>query len=101
MCKESLLNNVHTPEAIEQRRLRVQVSLWAYAYELEDNPIVSDAVFDSTARCIKPEVTTGHPVLDQFFKEHFKAYTGSWIHMHPELEKVSAIYLVLENQHDH
>ncbi len=63
---------------------RINVAAWAYAYEVENKPIVSDAVFDREAALIQPELSTGRDDLDAFFRTEFAAYTGAWVHRHPD-----------------
>lgn len=86
-----------SPEERE-RRNRVLISIYAYAYELRDDSIVTDAEFDTLAQKINPEVSTGHDALDTFFKEEFSAFTGQWIHKHPELDKVANKYQQIRSQ---
>lgn len=33
---------------------------------------------------------TGNPVLDMFFKLYYMDYTGSWVYMHPDYDKLKA-----------
>lgn len=80
-----------TPVEIERRR-RIRVALWAYAYEIANDELVPDAVFDREALLIDPKVPTGHRVLDRFFREKFASYTGQWVNEHPELHKLAALY---------
>ena len=80
-----------TPIEVERRR-RISLSVATYAYEIADNPIMDDAMWDWTAAQIDRRVPTGHPLLDEFFLTQFSAMTGMWIHQHPELEKIKAIY---------
>jgi len=89
---KTVLNNVYSEEASEQRKLRILVSVAAYAYEKESISIISDEQFDEMCRQIKPKVKTGHPVLDQFFQEEFSPDTGMWIHKHPELYLVELYF---------
>lgn len=35
---------------------------------------------------------TGNALLDAYFRSEFSAYTGQWIHKHPDLDKVKALY---------
>lgn len=70
---------------------RITVAAWAYAYEVESNPIVDDATFDREAALIRPELSTGHAVLDSFFRTEFAAYTGAWVNQHPEKHKLPRI----------
>lgn len=77
-----------SPEEIERRR-RIRVSVWAYAYEYLDHNFVSDERFDEECKLINPAVTTGNPKLDRFFSQDFQAYTGQWVHKHPEKAKLA------------
>lgn len=79
------------PVEVERRR-RIRLSLWAYAYELQNVSLVSDHVFDEAAKLVDPSVSTGRPTLDQFFRTEFHPDTGMWIRQHPELLKVAALY---------
>jgi len=76
----------------EEKRRRIQVALWAYAYEIENHPLVPDHVFDVTCLEINPNTSTGNEVLDKFFRTEFDPCTGNWIHKHPELDKVKLLY---------
>ena len=84
-----------TPEQTQKHK-RINVALWAYAYEIENNPLVPDAVFDKTCLEIDLEIPTGDPLMDCWFREHFNANTGQWIHKHPFLPQLRDIYLKLE-----
>lgn len=72
----------------EERRRRIRVSCWAYAYEFDDAPLVDDATYDQEARLIDPKIETGHERLDEFFREHFDPSTGMWVREHPQLAKL-------------
>ena len=72
-------------------RNRIRVAAAAYAYELENDPILSDAEFDALCLTINPQVETGNPVTDKFFREEFDPNTGSWVHRHPNKEGLSKI----------
>ena len=74
-----------------ERMRRINVAAWAYAYEVESRPVVDDATYDREAALVRPEIDTGNPVLDEFFRTEFQPYTGAWVHKHPELEKLSRI----------
>lgn len=73
-----------------ERRKRIMLSIWAYAYEFENKSLVSDAVFDSEARLVDTSIKTGR--LDDFFAKEFHPDTGMWIHKHPELDKLINLY---------
>jgi len=70
---------------------RIKVCVAAYAYEVLNESIISDAEFDALCREIDPQVTTGNILLDKFFKTEFDPSTGSWIHKHPQLDKIKSL----------
>lgn len=72
-----------TSNYCKQTRLRIKVALAAYAYEVLSQPIMSDGEYDRLARRIDPTKLTGNKVMDDFFRHHYAAHTGSWIHSHP------------------
>lgn len=78
----------------KERHRRIMVLLWAYAYEFESDSLVDDHTFDRTCYEIRPHISTGHPVMDKFFKEQFDPCTGQWVHSVPEAEmiKLKALY---------
>lgn len=80
----------YAPEVFDERRSRIRIALAAWAYERYDDPILTDAEFDALAQSIRPEVPTGHPKLDRFFREKFNPSTGQWIYAHPELAGIDA-----------
>ena len=80
-----------SPRELEVRR-RIQISVAAYAYEIENSPIMSDALFDWFAGNICKRMGTCHPIIDEFFVAHFSPMTGMWIHHHPELEGIERIF---------
>lgn len=72
---------------------RIMVAVWAYTYEIEafdmENPIINaplatDAEYDRECLLVRPEMETGNPVLDKFFREEFSPHTGLWVHRHPD-----------------
>jgi hypothetical protein len=75
-----------------ERRNRIRLTLAAYAYEFDDNPIMSDAEFDDISRKINPNIATGHKQHDKFFREKFEPDTGMWIRQHPFLRRVDRVY---------
>ena len=82
---------IRTVKEIETRR-RILLSLWSYAYEFQNHSIVSDAVFDVEAYQVNLSVETDRLDLDYWFRAFFDPSTGLWIHKHPELNKIAAIY---------
>lgn len=79
-----------SPIELERKR-RIQVALWAWAYEEHDTSLVSDALFDETCYAIDPKVSTKNRKLDNFFKKHFEPHTGQWVHLHPEKHKLDCL----------
>ena len=84
------------PKVCEERRRRIVLSLAAYAYEVHSESRMSDAEFDGLALSIDTSIDTGHPVMDEFFRKEFHPHTGQWIHSHPELDKLEALYRSLK-----
>ena len=75
-----------------ERRNRIRLTLAAYAYEFDDNPIMSDAEFDDISRKINPDIATGSKRHDKFFREKFDPDTGMWIRQHPFIRAVERAY---------
>lgn len=78
-----------TPVEVERRR-RIRLCLAAYAYEVLDAPIMTDAAFDALARQSDSTIRTGR--LDDWWAEAFEPHTGQWILSHPELTRVARLY---------
>lgn len=76
----------------EEKRHRINVALWAYAYEIMDDPLVPDEIFDRVCGEIRPERSTDNAILDIFFRNEFQASTGMWIYKHPQTEGLRQIY---------
>jgi predicted small secreted protein len=53
---------------------------------------MSDGEYDDLSRQIDKTVKTGNKTLDNFFTTQFEPDTGMWIHKHPELHKIKAVY---------
>lgn len=80
-----------TPRELEIRR-RIQISVAAYAYEIADDPVMGDDVFDWFAQRVCPRMGTCHMLLDEFFVAHFSPMTGMWIHHHPDLVGIERVF---------
>lgn len=80
----------------EEKRKRIQVALWAYAYEIMNDPIVPDGVYDGVSHSIDTSISTGDEEMDNWFKENFVADTGQWIHIYPHLDKLKKKYDLLQ-----
>lgn len=79
-------------EAEVERRRRILLSVWAYAYEVRDDPLVDDGKFDEECSLVDTWVLTGNDRLDNFFMKHFDSSTGMWIRNHPELDRIKQLY---------
>lgn len=75
-----------------ETRNRIRVSVAAYAYEIENASIMSDAEFDSLCLEIDATIATSRAIEDEFFLTHFEPHTGSWIHKHPDLAGIKRLY---------
>ena len=73
-------------------RNRILISVYAYAYELCNDSLVSDYEYDRLAQEINIDVSTCNGRLDKFFKDSYVSYSGGWIRKHPEIEKIIEIY---------
>lgn len=95
---EPVINAVYTPEACEQRKLRCRVAYAAYTYEYHSESVMSDEEFDECCKKIDPKISTGNPVMDEFYRTKFSPDTGMWIHEHPEIDRIMAIYFMSKNK---
>lgn len=82
---------IRLKKEIETHR-RIVVAVWAYAYEVMDEPVVSDATYDETAKLVDLSIDTDRPDLDKWFRENFHPDTGMWIRSHPELAGIERLY---------
>lgn len=73
-------------------RKRIKLSVAAYAYEFLNESVMSDTEFDKLSEEVDTSISTGNEELDTFFKESFDPCTGSWVHKHPEKDKLLSIY---------
>ena len=71
---------------------RIKLSIAAYAYEVESDPIMSDGDFDEMCSKINLSVNTSRPDMDKWFRENFQPHTGQWIHKHPQLKRIKQLY---------
>ncbi len=83
-----------SPQSPQERekQLRICVALWAYAYEIMSDPLVSDARFDTVCKEIDLMQSTGNAKMDIWFQENFSPDTGQWIWTHPGLERLQQMY---------
>lgn len=76
-----------------ERRNRIRLSVFCYAYELMGDSLISDHEWDKLAYKIRPELSTGNDLLDEFFRNEFKPHTGQWVWAHPEQSKLHELYM--------
>lgn len=82
----------YTETVSTEIRLRILLTMAAYAYEFRNEEIISDGDFDELSKAVDLTVNTQRPDLDKFFREKFIPDSGMWIRSHPELAKVEALY---------
>ena len=76
----------------QQIRIRIILSVAAYAYEYENNPVMSDQEYDALSYKVDTSIKPGRKDLDAFLLRNFEPATGMWIRLHPELLKVKQLY---------
>ena len=75
-----------------QRWLRIKLSVAAYAYEYENDSVMSDSEFDKLCTQVDVSISTGNKKLDNYFKKRFDPATGNWVRFHPEKQGLVDIY---------
>lgn len=101
MNQATFINGRYLPSYEEvERRNRIRLSVFAYAYEFESDSLISDGDYDRLSYKIDKKRSTGNKKLDKFFREEFESDTGQWIHKHPELDKLRALYFMWKNNFD-
>ncbi len=81
-------------------RNRIRLSVAAYAYEVRNDPIMTDAEFDILSTKIAPGVPTGDVKFDRFFSTYFTPHSGMWIHRHPDKAGLERVYKMLTRSYD-
>lgn len=89
---------LYRPKSEIERHRRIKLAVWAYAYEDMSDSIVDDFTFDREALLVDTSINTGNPEMDKFFREEFHAHSGQWIHKHPQIDGIIAIY---QHHHEH
>lgn len=75
-----------------ERQLRIRVAVAAYAYEIKDDPIMSDHEYDRLAAMVDVSKSTGNEPMDRWFRKNFGAHTGMWVRNHPDRKGLNRIY---------
>ena len=76
---------------IDQKKLRMLLSVWAFAYEIYDHSFVTDSEYDKQALLVDLSIATDREDLDSWFKDNYSPYTGQWVLGHPERERLNDI----------
>lgn len=71
---------------------RIKVAVWAYAYEVMNDSIVSDAEFDAECALVDLSKTTSDSAMDRWFKNNFNPCTGMWVQNHPNKRGLHTYY---------
>lgn len=82
-----------SPVEVERQR-RINVAVWAYAYEVLNDSLVDDGTFDQQCLLVDLTIDTGNKTLDNFFRKHFTPDTGLWVHKHPDKEGLRRVYQI-------
>lgn len=78
-----------------ERRNRIRLSIFAYAYEVENVSLISDHEYDELSLRINIKQKTGNKIMDRFFIKEFNPSTGMWVYNHPQLERIKQLYLTV------
>ena len=84
-----------TSGVCQETRNRIRLSITAYAYEFENETIMSDHEFDALCLKINLSKSTARPDLDEWFRKNFNPATGMWIRQHPEIPKLRGLFYQL------
>ncbi len=89
------------PNPCPETRRRIRVAVAAWAYEVHNDPIISDAAFDALAREIDLNRSTTNIEMDRWFSREFSPDTGSWVHRHPDTAGLERVYRMLRGYRHH
>lgn len=93
MSLESFFDDSSWGSVVEkQTRLRIKLAIYAYAYEIENQSLISDEEYDKMSLEVDTSIKTSNRKMDNFFKKHFDPSTGVWVRKHPEIRKLSYLY---------
>lgn len=65
------------------------LAVWAYAYEIMGETLVSDHHFDDECRKVNLLQPTGNKQMDAWFKKNFEPCSGMWVHNHPNKKRLA------------
>ena len=81
---------------ISELRNRILICVYAYAYEIEDKPLVEDSVYDSLSKSIYLNARFKTDI-DKWFRSNFQTYTSQWIHDHPNPSRLAEIAKIIRD----
>lgn len=90
------MKGLYNPVVDRQTWVRIKLAKAAYAYEILNNPIMSDDEFDKLALEVDLSIDTRRPDLDEFFRKEFSSSTGMWIYKHPDLNRIKFLLDISE-----
>lgn len=73
-----------------QTRIRIKLTMAAYAYEYLNRIIMSDSSFDILCQKVDLKINTKRPDLDEWWRKNFSPHTGMWIRSHPEIALIGS-----------
>lgn len=92
--KFNLTPEPHPDPCLETRR-RIRVAVAAWAYEMHNDSIMSDAEFDALALEIDTNRSTANSEMDEWFALEFSPHTGVWVRSHPNKIGLELVYRML------
>ncbi len=75
----------------DQKKIRVQLAVWAFAYEVYSHSFVTDSQYDKQSLLVDLSIATDREDLDSWFKDNYSPYTGQWVLEHPEKDRLNTI----------
>lgn len=79
----------------EETRLRIRLSVAAWAYEVHADPLMSDAEFDDLSLRVDLSKATSRPDMDEWFRQNFVPHSGVWVRSHPDQNGLETVYRTL------
>jgi len=90
---ESMFNSTPLDDLLRPEIWRRKVlASTTFGIELRGLSVILEEDWDKSAQRVQRGMGTCHPLLDEFFATRFTPMSTSWIHHHPELDKVAAMF---------
>lgn len=80
---------------VDEKRLRIHLSVCSLAYEKYNISLISDYEYDYKMKLVNLDTATDRPDLDKWFQEFFTPDTGMWVRCHPEYDKLDNLVVYL------